>query len=155
MADNDGFVLVFDEMITGIRWSFHGAQHLYGVVPDLSAWGKTLGNGFAIAALAGKRLLLELGGLRTPRRACSCSRPALRPRSIAQGLTQGNILQPDPDTAWHGSMRRHYHRDQASGFLPPVTKHLGECLSLQGLLKPSTVQESLTGRALPCFYKKC
>jgi glutamate-1-semialdehyde 2,1-aminomutase len=65
MADDDGFVLVFDEMITGMRRSAHGAQHVYGVVPDLSTWGKALGNGFAISALAGKRDLMELGGLRT------------------------------------------------------------------------------------------
>jgi len=65
LADDDGFVLVFDEMITGMRWSLHGAQHVYGVVPDLSTWGKALGNGFGISALAGRRELMELGGLRT------------------------------------------------------------------------------------------
>ncbi|RYP85569.1 glutamate-1-semialdehyde 2,1-aminomutase [Nocardioides guangzhouensis] len=65
LADRDGFVLVFDEMITGMRWSLHGAQHVYGVTPDLSTWGKALGNGFAISALAGRRELMELGGLRT------------------------------------------------------------------------------------------
>jgi glutamate-1-semialdehyde 2,1-aminomutase len=65
LADQDGFVLVFDEMITGMRWSLHGAQHVYGVTPDLSTWGKALGNGFPIAALAGRRELMELGGLRT------------------------------------------------------------------------------------------
>ncbi len=65
LADQDGFVLVFDEMITGMRWSLHGAQHLYGVTPDLSAWGKALGNGFPVSALAGRRELMELGGLRT------------------------------------------------------------------------------------------
>jgi glutamate-1-semialdehyde 2,1-aminomutase len=65
LADEDGFVLVFDEMITGMRWSLHGAQHVYGVTPDLSAWGKALGNGFAVSALAGRRELMELGGLRT------------------------------------------------------------------------------------------
>jgi glutamate-1-semialdehyde 2,1-aminomutase len=65
LADEDGFVLVFDEMITGMRWSRHGAQHVYGVTPDLSTWGKALGNGFAVSALAGKRELMELGGLRT------------------------------------------------------------------------------------------
>jgi glutamate-1-semialdehyde 2,1-aminomutase len=68
LADQDGFVLVFDEMITGMRWSFHGAQHVYGVTPDLSTWGKALGNGFAVAALAGRRELMELGGLRTDAR---------------------------------------------------------------------------------------
>lgn len=65
LADDDGFVLVFDEMITGMRWSLHGAQHVYGVTPDLSAWGKALGNGFPISALAGRRELMELGGIRT------------------------------------------------------------------------------------------
>ncbi len=67
LADEDGFVLVFDEMITGMRWSPHGAQHVYGVTPDLSTWGKAIGNGFPISALAGRRDLLELGGLRTER----------------------------------------------------------------------------------------
>jgi glutamate-1-semialdehyde 2,1-aminomutase len=65
LADRDGFVLVFDEIITGMRWSRHGAQGVYGVTPDLSTWGKALGNGFAVSALAGRRELMELGGLRT------------------------------------------------------------------------------------------
>ncbi|WP_055723313.1 glutamate-1-semialdehyde 2,1-aminomutase, partial [Streptomyces niveiscabiei] len=65
LADRYGCVLVFDEMITGFRWSEAGAQGLYGVVPDLSTFGKALGNGFAVAALAGRRELMELGGLRS------------------------------------------------------------------------------------------
>jgi glutamate-1-semialdehyde 2,1-aminomutase len=67
LADRDGFVLVFDEMVTGMRWSAGGAQAVYGVLPDLSTWGKALGNGFPISALCGRRDLLELGGLRTER----------------------------------------------------------------------------------------
>ncbi|NEB07571.1 glutamate-1-semialdehyde 2,1-aminomutase [Streptomyces coelicoflavus] len=66
LADRHGCVLVFDEMITGFRWSEAGAQSLYGVVPDLSTFGKALGNGFAVAALAGRRELMERGGLRHP-----------------------------------------------------------------------------------------
>ena len=65
LCDEHGAVLVFDEMITGFRWSPHGAQCVYGVTPDLSCWGKAMGNGFPIAALAGKRELMELGGLNT------------------------------------------------------------------------------------------
>lgn len=65
LADVHGAVLVFDEMITGMRWSLHGAQHVYGVTPDLSTWGKALGNGYAVSALGGRRDLMELGGLRT------------------------------------------------------------------------------------------
>ena len=67
LADADGFVLVFDEMITGMRWAAGGAQEVYGVTPDLSTWGKALGNGFPISALAGRRDLMELGGMRTER----------------------------------------------------------------------------------------
>jgi len=65
LADLHGSVLIFDEMITGLRWAAGGAQEVYRVVPDLSTWGKALGNGFAISALAGKRELMELGGLNT------------------------------------------------------------------------------------------
>ncbi|MGA4844204.1 glutamate-1-semialdehyde 2,1-aminomutase [Streptomyces sp. G45] len=64
LAHRHGCVLVFDEMITGFRWSEAGAQGLYGVVPDLSTFGKALGNGFAVSALAGRRELMERGGLR-------------------------------------------------------------------------------------------
>ncbi|WP_329566350.1 glutamate-1-semialdehyde 2,1-aminomutase [Streptomyces sp. NBC_01361] len=64
LADRHGCVLIFDEMITGLRWSEAGAQGLYGVVPDLSTFGKALGNGFAVSALAGRRDLMERGGLR-------------------------------------------------------------------------------------------
>lgn len=72
LCDQHGIVLIFDEIITGMRWSVGGAQEVYGVTPDLSTWGKALGNGFAISALAGRRELMELGGLNTDR-----SRPFL------------------------------------------------------------------------------
>ncbi|WP_253258644.1 glutamate-1-semialdehyde 2,1-aminomutase [Pseudonocardia sp. N23] len=66
LCDRHGVVLVFDETITGFRWALGGAQAVYGVVPDLSAWGKAMGNGFSVSALAGRRELMELGGLRAP-----------------------------------------------------------------------------------------
>lgn len=58
-----GTVLIFDEMITGFRWHLGGAQSFYGVTPDLSTFGKAIGNGFSVAVLAGKREIMELGGL--------------------------------------------------------------------------------------------
>jgi glutamate-1-semialdehyde 2,1-aminomutase len=67
LAHRHGVLLIFDEMITGFRFSASGAQGLYGVTPDLSTFGKALGNGFAISALAGKRELMERGGLRDDR----------------------------------------------------------------------------------------
>ncbi|MFC4949908.1 glutamate-1-semialdehyde 2,1-aminomutase [Pseudonocardia sp. GCM10023141] len=67
LCDGHGVVLIFDEMITGFRWAAGGAQSIYGITPDLSTWGKAMGNGFPIAALAGRRELMELGGLGTDR----------------------------------------------------------------------------------------
>lgn len=58
-----GVLLVLDEMITGFRWDLGGAQKVYGLQPDLSAFGKALGNGFAVSALAGRRDIMARGGI--------------------------------------------------------------------------------------------
>ncbi|MCD1262645.1 glutamate-1-semialdehyde 2,1-aminomutase [Shinella sumterensis] len=59
----NGALLILDEMITGFRWARGGAQEYYRFRPDLSCFGKALGNGFAISALAGKREFMALGGI--------------------------------------------------------------------------------------------
>jgi glutamate-1-semialdehyde 2,1-aminomutase len=58
-----GALLILDEMITGFRWHNGGAQKLYGIVPDLSTFGKALSNGFSVSALAGRREFMRLSGL--------------------------------------------------------------------------------------------
>jgi glutamate-1-semialdehyde 2,1-aminomutase len=58
-----GTVFIIDEMITGFRMHLHGAQTLFDVEPDLSTFGKGLANGFSVAALVGRRDIMELGGL--------------------------------------------------------------------------------------------
>jgi glutamate-1-semialdehyde 2,1-aminomutase len=62
----EGAVAVFDETITGFRWDLHGAQGLYGVVPDLSIFGKAMANGFSQSALVGSRELMRLGSRERP-----------------------------------------------------------------------------------------
>lgn len=64
LCDQEGAVLIFDEIVSGFRSHVGGGQAVHGIRPDLSAFGKALGNGFSIAALAGRRELMELGGLR-------------------------------------------------------------------------------------------
>ena len=59
-----GVVFILDEMITGFRWHTGGAQRHYGLQPDLSTFGKALANGFSVAALVGRRDIMERGGLR-------------------------------------------------------------------------------------------
>jgi len=60
IADSRGIVLVFDEVITGFRLGFGGAQGLYGIKPDLSVFAKGLGGGFPVAALGGRRDIMQL-----------------------------------------------------------------------------------------------
>jgi glutamate-1-semialdehyde 2,1-aminomutase len=59
----EGTLFILDEMITGFRWHASGGQHFYDIVPDLSCFGKAMGNGFSLSALAGKREFMRLGGL--------------------------------------------------------------------------------------------
>ncbi|GJQ58173.1 MAG: glutamate-1-semialdehyde 2,1-aminomutase [Candidatus Scalindua sp. AMX11] len=59
----NGTVFVLDEMITGFRWHNGGAQRFYDITPDLSTFGKGMGNGFSVSALAGKKDIMRLGGL--------------------------------------------------------------------------------------------
>lgn len=58
-----GALFVLDEMISGLRWPSGSAQRHYGLEPDLCTFGKAIGNGFAVSALAGKREFMRLGGL--------------------------------------------------------------------------------------------
>ena len=49
-----GSLLIFDEIVTGFRPAYGGAQELYGVTPDLCTLGKIIGGGLPLAAIAGK-----------------------------------------------------------------------------------------------------
>lgn len=66
MCRRDGALFILDEMITGFRWHLKGAQHLYGVQPDLTTFGKGMANGFAVAALTGRRDVMECGAINRP-----------------------------------------------------------------------------------------
>jgi glutamate-1-semialdehyde 2,1-aminomutase len=67
LAHDDGALVVLDENVTGFRWSNGGGQSVHGVTPDLSTWGKGIANGFPLSALAGRREVMDLGGLRHDR----------------------------------------------------------------------------------------
>lgn len=59
LATAKGIVLIFDECSSGFRQSFGGLHKIYGVEPDMAMFGKTLGNGYAITAIIGKREVME------------------------------------------------------------------------------------------------
>ena len=51
---DNGIPLIFDEIVTGFRFAYGGAQEYYGVVPDVCTIGKIVGGGFPLAAVAGR-----------------------------------------------------------------------------------------------------
>jgi len=55
-----GALLIFDEVITGFRVAYGGAQELYGIDPDLTTLGKIIGGGLPVGAYAGKREIMEM-----------------------------------------------------------------------------------------------
>ena len=58
-ADQYGAILIFDEVMTGFRVAYGGAQALYGVTPDLTCFGKIIGGGLPVGAYGGKRELMS------------------------------------------------------------------------------------------------
>ncbi|MGH2602681.1 MAG: aspartate aminotransferase family protein [Dehalococcoidia bacterium] len=55
-----GVLLIFDEVVTGFRLAYGGAQEYYGVQPDLATYGKAIGGGYPMAAVCGRRDVLAL-----------------------------------------------------------------------------------------------
>jgi glutamate-1-semialdehyde 2,1-aminomutase len=99
LCDEHGSALIFDEIITGFRLNLGGAQRHYGVTPDLALFGKALGAGFPLAAIAGRAAWmapLEAGrtyhaGTMNGNNAC-----------IAAGLATVELLERDD----HAALRR-------------------------------------------------
>jgi glutamate-1-semialdehyde 2,1-aminomutase len=67
LCDQEGIVLIFDEVITGFRVGWSGAQGIYGMMPDLTCLGKIIGGGLPVGAFGGKQEIMEelapLGGV--------------------------------------------------------------------------------------------
>src|SRR5438445_464788 len=59
LTQRHGIPLIFDEVVTGFRFAYGGAQEYYGVVPDLAAYGKIIGCGFPLAAVCGRREIMR------------------------------------------------------------------------------------------------
>jgi glutamate-1-semialdehyde 2,1-aminomutase len=60
VCDEQGCLLIFDEVMTGFRVALDGAQGLYGITPDLSTFGKVIGGGMPVGAFGGKQEFMEM-----------------------------------------------------------------------------------------------
>lgn len=88
-----GAVLIFDEVITGFRLTYGGAQHLFGVEPDMTCLGKIVGGGFPLAAYGGRRELMQMVAPLGP--VYQAGTLSGNPVAVTAGLTTLNILERD------------------------------------------------------------
>jgi glutamate-1-semialdehyde 2,1-aminomutase len=101
-----GIVLIFDEVVTGFRIAWGGAQERYGIVPDLATYGKAMSGGFPMAAIAGRSdIMKHLDARRVDRAHLVWASGTLNgnPVSSIAGLTALEILSRP------GSLE-HFHR---------------------------------------------
>jgi glutamate-1-semialdehyde 2,1-aminomutase len=103
-------VLIFDEVVTGFRLAYGGAQEFYGVVPDLATYGKAVTCGFALGAICGRSELMETAN---PARkgtldyACLSGTLSGNALACAAGIAAlGELRQPGVYDRLHGLGRR-------------------------------------------------
>ena len=89
-----GALLVFDEVMTGFRVAYGGAQTLYGIRPDLSLFGKVIGGGLPVGAYGGRRDLMERIAPSGP--VYQAGTLAGSPPAMAAGAAALDVLREDP-----------------------------------------------------------
>lgn len=95
LCDKHQVVLIFDEVITGFRLGFTGAQGFYQVQPDLTTYGKIIGAGMPVGAYGGKREIMEM--VAPVGAVYQAGTLSGNPIAMAAGLTQLKILYKQPE----------------------------------------------------------
>jgi glutamate-1-semialdehyde 2,1-aminomutase len=95
LTRREGALLIFDEVMTGFRVSFGGAQQLYGIVPDLTALGKIIGGGLPVGAYGGSREIMDLVAPLGP--VYQAGTLSGNPLAMAAGLATLRCLRDHPE----------------------------------------------------------
>lgn len=102
LCDEEGSLLIFDEVITGFRLQADGAQGYFGVRPDLTTFGKIIGAGMPVGAYGGRREVMNVvSPLGSVYQAGTLSG---NPVAMAAGFTQLSLLREHPE--WYGELNR-------------------------------------------------
>ena len=94
----DGALLLFDEVITGFRLAYGGAQELFGITPDLTALGKIIGGGLPLAAYGGRADIMDTVAPVGP--VYQAGTLSGNPLAVAAGLAQLTMLDEQKDTLY-------------------------------------------------------
>jgi glutamate-1-semialdehyde 2,1-aminomutase len=105
ITSEHGALLIFDEVMTGFRVHFAGAQGLFGVTPDLANFGKVIGGGLPVGAYGGRRDLMELIAPAGP--VYQAGTLSGNPLAMAAGIAQLLVLrETDPYAELEARARR-------------------------------------------------
>jgi glutamate-1-semialdehyde 2,1-aminomutase len=115
-----------------IRWHNGGAQRFHDVIPDLSSFGKAMANGFSVAALVGKREIMQLGGLKHDRERVflMSGTHGAEAHGFAAALETMKIYEREPvvDTLWHRGeqlakkIKKSINENQLTDYIPIMAK---------------------------------
>jgi glutamate-1-semialdehyde 2,1-aminomutase len=95
LCTQEGALLIFDEVITGFRLGFGGAQSLFNIRPDLSCFGKIIGGGLPVGAYGGRRDVMELIAPLGP--VYQAGTLSGNPVAMAAGIAQLGFLRDHPE----------------------------------------------------------
>jgi glutamate-1-semialdehyde 2,1-aminomutase len=96
LCTKHGALLIFDEVMTGFRLAYGGAQELYGITPDMTALGKIIGGGLPIAAYGGRRDIMMYVAPEGP--IYQAGTLSGNPLAVSAGLAMLGYLKAHPET---------------------------------------------------------
>ena len=138
VCDQEGMLLIFDEVMTGFRLGPGGAQELYGIEADLVTFGKIIGAGFPVGAFGGKKQFMEV--VAPTGKVYQAGTLSGNPIAMRAGITLLNALHQDPGI--YDSLERkakYLHEGLESvklGRIPWIINRVGSMLSVHFTARP-------------------
>ena len=124
ITQRHGVLLIFDEVVTGFRLAYGGAQERYGVVPDLATYGKAIAGGYPLAAVAGRAEIMAV---------TDASRKGKAPYAQIGGTLSGNPVAAVAGLATLDILRQPGSYDRLYGTTERLKSGLEELFSEHGV----------------------
>lgn len=118
LTEKNGSILIFDEVMTGFRMAYGGAQSLYGILPDITCLGKIIGGGLPVGAYGGKRKIMEHVAPQGP--VYQAGTLSGNPLAMAAGIATLTQLK---EPAFYSALNR--KAEQLASGLEKITKKAG------------------------------
>jgi glutamate-1-semialdehyde 2,1-aminomutase len=157
----ENIVLIFDEVITGFRLSLGGASEFFGIQPDLATYAKAMGNGFPVAAISGKKEIMEL--FAPMGKLYQASTFAGNPTSVAASISTIKTLLEQKNRVYPKTARTcdsivHGIRDVLEGYnLDCVLTSIGSMFHLsfiQGEIKDTSFMKKVNTKLFKIMYNE-